>query len=305
METELESLRVKLKSSIAGKQEQKPGTQFQNNGYNDLATTKKKTWDKIKCSSNKPEKVLIRVDWIAEAIDLFEQYSYKYWHSTGNRDRVSWRLSCDKSLASPVKMCQQPEIFCCLLSTKIHCQQRRDLYKFKWKVQNKKNRNPFFHWIKKAANIQGNVHELAFDAGWQELLDYNQLKMSCFGGQQSILLQLQPRWHPNELMAKILLLLKFLSFFVGCWVCWLRNLHFCIKRMNYLKDLRSLIKIFDLIMTCLHYNFHLVGHLVFQFSKSLPTTKFSIWRVSSFAWNVHFPDFSQLLYIIDNLTLMA
>ena len=49
----------------------------------------------------------------------------------------------------------------------------------------KKNRNPFFQWIKKATNIQGNVHELAFDAGWQELLDYNQLKMSHFGGQQS------------------------------------------------------------------------------------------------------------------------
>ena len=115
--------------------------------------------------------------------------------------------------------------------------------------------------------------------------------MSCFGGQQSILLQLQPRWHPNELMAKILLLLEFLSFFVGCQVCWLGNLHFCIKRMNCINDLRSLTKIFDLIMTCLHYNFHLVGHPVFQFSKSLPTTKFSVWGVSSFAWNVHFPKF--------------
>ena len=78
METELESLRAKLKSLIAGKQEQKPGTQFQNNKYNNLATTKKKTWDKIKCSSNKLAKVLIRVDRIAEAIDLFEQYSYQY-----------------------------------------------------------------------------------------------------------------------------------------------------------------------------------------------------------------------------------
>ena len=38
-----------------------------------------------------------------------------------------------------------------------------------------KKQNPFFQWIKKAANIQGNVHKLAFDAGWQELLDYNQL----------------------------------------------------------------------------------------------------------------------------------
>ena len=62
LETELQSVRAKLKSSIAGKQEQNPGTQFQNNEYNDLATTKKKTWEKIKCSSNKPEKVLIRVD---------------------------------------------------------------------------------------------------------------------------------------------------------------------------------------------------------------------------------------------------
>ena len=168
-----------------------------------------------------------------------------------------------------------------------------------------KKQNPFFQWIKKAANIQGNVHKLAFDAGWQELLDYNQLKMSCFGGQQSILLQLQPRWHPNELMAKILLLLEFLSFFVGCQVCWLGNLHFCIKRMNCVNDLRSLTKLFDLIMTCLHYNFHLVGHPEFQFSKSLPTTKLSIWGVSSFASNFHFPNFSQLLYIIDNLTLMA
>ena len=120
--------------------------------------------------------------------------------------------------------------------------------------------------------------------------------MSCFGGQQSILLQLQPRWHPNELMAKILLLLEFLSFFVGCQVCWLRNLHSCIKRMNCIKDLRSLIKIFDLLMTCLHYNFHLVGHPVFQFSKSLPTTKLSIWGVSSFASNVHFPNFSVTLH---------
>lgn len=71
LETDLESLRTKLKSSIAGKQEQ-------NNEYNDLATTKKKTWDKIECSSNKLEKVLIRVDRIAEATDLFEQYSYQY-----------------------------------------------------------------------------------------------------------------------------------------------------------------------------------------------------------------------------------
>ena len=70
LETDLESLRTKLKSSIAGKQEQ-------NNEYNDLATTKK-TWDKIECSSNKLEKVLIRVDRIAEATDLFEQYSYQY-----------------------------------------------------------------------------------------------------------------------------------------------------------------------------------------------------------------------------------
>ena len=45
--------------------------------YNDLATTKKKTWDKTECSSNKLEKVLIRVDQIAEATDLFEQYSYQ------------------------------------------------------------------------------------------------------------------------------------------------------------------------------------------------------------------------------------
>ena len=104
------------------------------------------------------------------------------------------------------------------------------------------------------------------------------------------------RWHPNELMAKILLLLEFLSFFVGCQVCWLGNLHFCIKRMNCINDLRSLTKIFDLIMTCLHYNFHLVGHPVFQFSKSLPTTKLSIWGVSSFASNVHFPNFSVTLH---------
>lgn len=154
-----------------------------------------------------------------------------------------------------------------------------------------KKQNPFFQWIKKAANIQGNVHKLAFDAGWQELLDYNQLKMSCFGGQQSILLLLQPRWHPNEPAVKILLLLEFLSFFVGCQVCWLRNLHSCIKRMNCVKDFKSLIQIFDLIMTRLHYNFHLVGHPVFQFSKSLTTTKFSVWGVSSFAWNVHFAKF--------------
>ena len=78
IESELESLKDSMKSTIQNNGEQEHGVQFLSDEYDDLAAGRKKIWDQIKPLSCKLDTVSSQVDRIAQAIDSLEMYSYQY-----------------------------------------------------------------------------------------------------------------------------------------------------------------------------------------------------------------------------------
>ena len=77
-ESELESLKASLKTTITNREEQEHGVQFLSDEYDDLTAGRKEMWDQIKRLSSKLDTISSQVDRISQAIDSFELYSYQY-----------------------------------------------------------------------------------------------------------------------------------------------------------------------------------------------------------------------------------